>query len=405
VNKACCPRFIVGVALCAAWAAAVAPTRAAKGDAAKGPVIRLTHKAEAGARATFDVVGLDAASLAELAEAKPEPGQWAALFAVYVDSEPRAERADQPPVLGSYRVEDGVLRFEPRFPPAAGLRYRAVFNPARLPKAANPKAEPVVATFTIPKPAAPPTVVEHIYPTRDRLPENQLKFYLHFSAPMSRGEAYRHVHLLDDAGKPVESSFLELGEELWDPQAKRFTLFIDPGRIKRGLKPRDDLGPVLEAGKRYTLVIDRAWSDAQDNPLRDSYRKAFRAVAADEEPPDPKTWKVQPPPAGSARPLTVAFPEPLDHALLQRLLWVTDDRGRKVPGAVTVSDEETRWHFTPERPWQAGAYSLVADTALEDLAGNGIGRPFEVDVARPIQRAAESRTVTVPFVIETAARP
>src|SRR5207244_1417841 len=119
--------------------------------------------------------------------------------------------------------------------------------------------------------------------TTNRLPENQLKFYLHFSAPMSRGESYRHIQLLDAAGKPVESPFLELDHELWDPEGKRFTLFIDPGRIKRGLKPREDLGPVLEEGKRYTLVINRAWTDAEDNLLKETYRKTFTVGKPDEK--------------------------------------------------------------------------------------------------------------------------
>jgi hypothetical protein len=388
-------RYRAGVVLvvCAACAALAAPEQ---GSTPKGPAIRLNHAA--GAKATFDVVGLDAGVLADLAKAKLGPGQWTDLFAVYVDTG-RAEVKDQPPLLGSYRVEDGVLRFEPRFPPAAGVRYRAVFDPAQLPKPANSKAEKVVSEISIPKPAAAPTGVEQVYPTREKLPENLLKFYLHFSAPMSRGEAYRHVRLLDAAGKPVESPFLELGEELWDPQGKRFTLFIDPGRIKRGLKPREDLGPVLEAGKRYTLEIDRDWSDGQGNPLKETYRKAFRAVAAAEEPPDPKTWKVQPPPAGTVKPLIVTIPGPLDHALLQRLLWLTDARGRKVAGTMAVGDEETRWQFTPGQPWQAGAYSLVVDTTLEDVAGNSIGRPFEVDVFRPIEHAVKVRTMTLPVVI------
>src|SRR5205823_5383949 len=109
--------------------------------------------------------------------------------------------------------------------------------------------------FTV-KPAGPPAAVAQVYPTADELPENLLKFYLHFTGPMRRGEAYDHLRLLDAQGKVVERSFLELGEELWDGSGRRFTLVIDPGRIKRGLKPREDLGPVLEAGKSYTLVID-----------------------------------------------------------------------------------------------------------------------------------------------------
>ena len=33
----------------------------------------------------------------------------------------------------------------------------------------------------------------------------------------------------------------------------------------------------------------------------------------------------------------------------------------------------------PTPPGLAGAYSLQVDTALEDVAGNRVGRPFEVD--------------------------
>jgi hypothetical protein len=133
-------------------------------------------------------------------------------------------------------------------------------------------------------------------------------------------------------------------------------------------------------------VIDRGWSDARGGPWKETYRKAFRAVAAVEQTPDPKAWKVEAPPAAGIEPLRVRFPAPLDHALLQCLRWVADAQGRKVAGTVAVSDEETRWRLTPERPWRAGSYHFVVDTALEDLAGNSIARPFEGDVFRPIQR-------------------
>jgi hypothetical protein len=357
-------------------------------DAPRRPVVRLTGT-------TFEVAGLDDANLRALAEARWAPDRWAALFAVYVDH--GAPASGQPAVLGSYAVKDGLLRFEPRFPLTPGLRYRAIFEPSHLPRPAEARA--VVSAFTVPKPQAPAAVVEQVYPTRDRLPENLLKIYLHFSAPMSRGEAYAHVRLLDEAGKPVVGPFLELGEELWDPAGKRFTLFLDPGRIKRGLKPREEFGPVLEAGKKYTLVIDRGWRDARGNPLKETYRKTFRTVAAVEEPVDPKAWQVRPPPAGGTRPLEVRFPAPLDHALLGRMVRLTDAAGHEVAGTVAVADEETRWRFTPARPWQAGDYRLVIDTALEDLAGNSIGRAFEVDVFHPIPRTTKTETVTLPVAI------
>jgi hypothetical protein len=359
------------------------------------PAIRL-QRPPAAARDAFEVTGLDPADLARLGKADFKPAQWSALFVVQVST--GAAKAEAPPLLGSYRVTDAAVVFEPRFPLTGGLRYRATFRPALLPGHAGDKAKPLTAEFALPRPAVvASTVVEQVYPTGERLPENQLKFYIHFSAPMSRGEAYRHIRLLNEKGQPVEQAFLELGEELWDPQGRRFTLFIQPGRIKKGLRPREELGPVLEAGKSYTLVIDRDWPDAKDNPLKESYRKSFRAGAAVEEGVDVKAWKLEPPAAGTTAALVVTFPRPLDHALLERCLTVTDAAGRAVPGSVAVGGQETRCQFTPEKPWAAGEYQLVVDAVLEDLAGNRIGRPFEVDVFRPIPQEVKAETVKLPF--------
>lgn len=348
-------------------------------------------------KAAFEVTGLDAADLKKMATAERTAEQWNALFAIYVDRGP-AKNAT-PPVLGSHVIKDGLLRFEPRFPLEPGVRYRAVFDSSRLSGKANGRSV-ITAEFVVPKPPSVATTeVRHVYPTRNKLPENQLKFYLHFSAPMSQGDSYRRIHLLNAAGKEVLWAFLELEQELWDPAGTRFTLLLDPGRIKRGLKPREELGPALEEGKSYTLVIDREWLDAEGNPLRQSYRKVFRVGPPDDVPLDPKTWKLEPPAAGDRKPLVVVFPEPLDHALMDRLLHVTDDAGRRLPGTATITDEETRWRFTPERPWQSGRYHLVTQTILEDLAGNRVGEPFEVAVFRPVQKEIRTEKVKVPFVV------
>jgi hypothetical protein len=361
------------------------------------PAIRLSKEAGSEARAAFEVVGLDPAILAQLSRGEMAPAEWIALFAVYVENAAPAGKADRPAVLGSYRVKDNVLRFEPRFPLQAGLRYRAVFDPSGLP---GGQGKPVAAEFALPRPPSEATtVVRHVYPSASVLPENQLKFYLHFSAPMSRGEAYPHIRLLDASGKAIDLPFLELDEELWDPTGKRFTLLFDPGRIKRGLRPREEVGPAVEEGKSYTLVIDRRWADTQGNPLKESFRKRFRAGPPEDRPVDPKTWKIEAPAADGHKPLRVSFPRPLDHALVQRVLWVTGPDGGRLEGTVAVTDEETRWHFTPKRPWRAGAYQLDVETTLEDLAGNRIGRPFELDVFRKIDRELKADKVHVPFRI------
>jgi hypothetical protein len=372
---------------------------ASQGTQAPALTVRLNEAAFPNGKASFDVIHLKPADLESLAKVQWDRDQWTALFAVYVDGGSEAEQAKRPPLLGSYRVQDGVLRFEPRFPLEPGLPYRAVFNPLKLPHPLS-QAKEVAVRFARPKaPPAAATIVEHVYPTADVLPENHFRFYLHFSAPMSQGQAYKHLQLLDAAGKPLSDVFLEIDEELWDADSKRFTLFFHPGRVKKGLKPREELGPILQEGKSYTLVVDRRWNDAKGNPLKEPYRKTFRAGPPQEQFPDLKTWKIQAPPPATDKPLRLTFPKPLDHALLERMLWVTDRQGRRVEGTVMVTDAETRWQLTPKRPWAVGTYELVVDTRLEDVAGNSVKSPFEVDVFHPIQREVKSETIKLPIVI------
>jgi hypothetical protein len=388
-------RFGFVIVLVAVCGGGLEPPRAEPSEK-KTPFIRLHGSKEP----AIEVVGLPPQELQALARLDQTPEQWQTLFAVHVEH--GGERTKQPALLGSYRVVNDALRFEPRFPLVPGVSYRAVFQPSRLPGQAGSSAKAIEKVLLLPKakPAAP-TVVAHVYPSKDELPENQLKFYLHFSAPMSRGEAYEHIHLLRSDGRADERAFLELPQELWDRDGKRFTLLLDPGRIKRGLKPREDLGPVLEAGKRYTLVIDRDWQDAEGTPLKESYRKTFRVLPPDESQPDPKTWKLAPPAAGTKAPLVMTSPKSLDHALLQRMLWITDEHGDKVPGTIDVTRQETCWRFTPAAAWKSAQYHLVADTRLEDLAGNSIARPFEVDELRPVERERKIETVQIPFEVRS----
>jgi hypothetical protein len=241
-----------------------------------------------------------------------------------------------------------------------------------------------------------------VYPTRDVLPENQLKFYLHFSAPMARGEAYERVHLLREDGSEVDMPFLELGQELWDPAGKRLTILFDPGRIKRGLKPREEEGPVLEEGKSYTLVIDRDWGDATGNSLAMEHRKTFRVSAPDDEQPDPQQWQIAAPAAGTREPLVIKFNEPLDSGMLHRVVAVRRGTEQFLQGKIDVAEHETVWRFKPAAAWEAGEHALVVDTALEDLAGNSIGRPFEVDIVHPTEKKIESQTVSIQFQVADA---
>jgi hypothetical protein len=308
-------------------------------------------------------------------------GGWSTIFAVY------AGKGEAPAMLGAYNVENGSLVFRPRFPLTAGIRARAVFHP--------PQGPAVEAVFEIPKAdLTASTRVRHVYPSTDLLPDNQLKFYVFFTAPMRRGEAWQHIHLLDESGKAVDLPFLELDQELWDRDYQRLTVLFDPGRIKRGLLPLEEVGPAIEEGKLYTLVVDRDWRDARGAPLESGFRKSFRVGPADRTPPDPAQWRLIAPKAGTSDALVVDFPKPMDYALLLRLLEVAG-----VSGTVTVGGHETEWRFVPSRPWKPGEYQVVVDTTLEDLAGNRIGRPFDVDTFERVSEHLSRKTISLPFRI------
>jgi hypothetical protein len=94
--------------------------------------------------------------------------------------------------------------------------------------------------------------------------------------------------------------------------------------------------------------------------------------------------------------VVITFPEPLDHGLLMRALGVTRD-GKEVDGAITVDQSETRWTFTPTASWKTGTYQLLALDILEDLAGNQIGRAFEVDNFDTVDKSPNPQTITIPF--------
>ncbi|MHC5537844.1 Ig-like domain-containing protein, partial [Singulisphaera rosea] len=353
--------------------------------------------------AVVEVSGLSASDLKALGRVEWSPETWATLLTVVVAPENPA--SDPPPIIGTYRVEDQYLRFRPRFPLEPGLRHRARFRPQKLPNAPPGKDSPLTAEFTRPQPPlAEPAYVVRVDPSGEKVPENLLKLYVHFSRPMGRGESYQHVRLLEASGKPVERPFLEIGEELWDPSGTRLTLLFDPGRIKRGLRPREEEGPILVAGAAYTLVVDRSWPDPDGQPLRETFRKAYRAGPADEVQPNPKSWTVQSPDAGTRDALTLKFPESLDRALLEGLIHVEDARGDTVAGNIAVEAGETRWRFLPEKPWTEGTYRVIVGTALEDLAGNSVGRPFEVDILHPIGPRAETKTVEIPVTVRGVGR-
>ena len=347
-----------------------------------------------------EVSGISAKALRKFRSPNWAVEDWQKVLSVYAGQADSRAGADLPAMLGTYSAKDGLIRFEPKFPLEARVTYRAVFRPSRLPADADPRDRDLVSTFRLPTPERQSTtLVTRIYPSANVLPENLLKFYVYFSAPMRRGHIYDHIQLLDEAGKPVELPFLEIDEELWNPELTRLTLIIDPGRIKRGVQPLEEVGPVLQAGKSYTLVIDRGWQDAQGNPLKETCRKVFKAGPALRKPIDTATWEITSPP-DSLAPLRIRFPEPLDHALASRMIRVTGIRGEIVQGQMSLGDDERLWSFVPAKPWAGGQHHISVQTTIEDLAGNNIGKSFDVDLFERAEGRASNTSISLDFEVK-----
>lgn len=327
---------------------------------------------------TVDVVGLPPATLEALSAIDWTDEQWQSLLRVSVRA---AAGEGRPPVAGRYAVTGRTLRFTPRFPFDEGREYDVVLQPNALRAAAGALEAhpPIVAVVSLPGvPRSPSTVVTHVYPSGDQVPANQLRLYLYFSAPMDWRSGADYVKLVDANGVKVVDAFLPLDADFWNDDRTRYTVFFDPGRVKRGILPNRQRGRALEPGKRYTLVVEREWRDGHGQPLKDAFRHTFTATPPVERALTMEEWRVTTPSGGSREPLVVRFPAPLDHGLLTRALTVARG-GSTIAGEVAIAQAETEWRFTPDAAWVAGSYDLVAQEFLEDVAGNRIGRPFEVD--------------------------
>ncbi|MCP4204103.1 MAG: Ig-like domain-containing protein [bacterium] len=322
------------------------------------------------------VTGLPLAELNRLDEASLTVDQWERLLSLRTDP----AWPDGPAVLGLYRLDDSRLRFTPRFPLVAGLEYHARFDGGVfdiLSGQAGRGTASELLSFSISEPNVVPSArVLAAYPSADEIPENALRLYLEFSAPMAAKQVTTHIHLFDSTGSEVELPFVEIENGLWDARQRRLTLFFHPGRVKRGVGPNLVMGPPIRAGEVYRLVVDRELEDSRGLPLAAGFEKRFRVGPADRQSPDPGRWQLEVPESAEAR-LAIVFPEPLDRALLLRLLRVAGPDGEAVEGQVVLAEDGTRWSFLPALPWRPGEHSVQVHPGLEDLAGNSIARRFE----------------------------
>ncbi len=277
-----------------------------------------------------------------------------------------------PPMMGEIILEDNAIYFKPRFSFRPNKKYVVEINFEN--KLIKPILIPEIEKIE-------PTYLVGIFPTTDTWPANQLKIYLHFSAPMGLGNIYEHIKLLDENGEEVEKPFLEINPPLWDKTQQRLTLWFDPGRIKRHLLPNENMGPPLEENRNYTLVVSKKAKDAFGNNLSLDYKKRFVTTLNDRDKPDVLDWEINFPTTENNDPMMVEFSAPMDRGTLESAIGIIDENGKLINGHVEISDYEKRWLFIPKNNWQAGKYKLMFSEKIEDLAGNNLKRLFDQDIS------------------------
>ncbi len=266
------------------------------------------------------------------------------------------------PIAGRYMITDDTLSFAPAFGFEPGRDYEAHVDAG---------GDVAHVAFHVPdQRVVPPAAVIAVYPSGDTLPENTLRFYIHFSTPMQPNIAFDYIKLRDDTGTVDEAAFMRFKQELWNEDRTRLTVLIDPGRIKREVATNAELGPALRADHRYALVVEAGWPSADGTTVLPAFTKTFQVSEALRSLPDARSWSKNVLCVDTRAPLTITFDRPFDRHLLTQSLRVQTAQGRVIEGEVDVVAAEQIWRFPPTRHWPYEELQLIADTTLEDVAGN-----------------------------------
>lgn len=271
------------------------------------------------------------------------------------------------PMTGRYIKTDGWLRFLPLFDFASGQQYVV-----RVSRHTDGREDLQFSSFEIKSDAASTRAeVTRIYPSGDVLPENVLRFYIHFTKPMQPHIAHRYIKLVNaSTEKPDKAAFMKFKQEIWSEDRKRLTVLMDPGRIKRNVITNVRLGPAMEAGSAYRLIIEEGWPSADGASFLSRFEKSFTVSNPIRERPNVPGWTLTPPELGTRESLKIDFDRAFDYQLLHTDIKVFSASGENIEGSISVENHETQWLFVPREDWTDKRISIVVDSKLEDIAGN-----------------------------------
>lgn len=280
------------------------------------------------------------------------------------------------PILGTSIRDQGYMKFTPLVPFESGTPYTLICGSSLI-------------HFEVSRPISyEPLKVNAIYPGTPEVPANILKWYIEFSRAVNPVKIYDHISFLDQDGKSIDRSILNISAGLLSPDGTLLTVWIEPGRQKQLLGPNKRLGSVFEPNQQYTLLIDSTLKDNQGYQIASDVQHLFTTTEADRTKPSLDDWLVDPVQAGSDEVLGIDTKEIIDYGSLIDAFHIKRD-GQQVEGAISYDPKSKRILFSPAKKWQSGLYIIEVDHRLEDLAGNSLLHLFD----RPLKgdRPQESR--------------
>ena len=115
------------------------------------------------------------------------------------------------------------------FPLDPGRQYHVTYS--------APGTPPLNSIVALPaRNMTPTTSVAEVYPTAEVVPENQLRLYIHFSAPMGSKGGLTYVHLFAEDGAEVADPFLPLDAEFFNDDRTRYTCSSIPAARSEALR-------------------------------------------------------------------------------------------------------------------------------------------------------------------------
>lgn len=225
-----------------------------------------------------------------------------------------------------------------------------------------------------------PAAAQSVYPSAHSVPANLLRISIAFPSPPAAEQTPR-IWLSDCTGSERAGAFYP--QRLWSSDGRTLTLYLDPGRVKTGLRLKAEYGAILRAGENVQLR------------LGDRVLKTWSVAPANLGIIEPRLSALKPVPAATRTPVVLTFMQPIDK-LGRDLIAIQAPDGERVNGIASLSDDETTWTFTPSQAWRPGRYVLRLNAELEDPEGNRLGSSFET----PIGGSLELSEVRAPFSVQ-----